>query len=185
MKDSCWSVDLFRCESATLKTHWVLLVMDVYTRRIIGLAVHAGTVDGAVLCRMFNQSIRRRPTPKYLTSDHDPLYTFHRWRANLRILEITEVETLPYVPLSHPSVERLIGTIRRECLDKTLFWNARDLERKLTEFKEYYNRYRSHDSLGGVTPAMRAEFVENKAIDLRNYRWRSHCRGLYQTPMAA
>jgi transposase InsO family protein len=51
---------------------------------------------------------------------------------------------VPYVPLSHPFVERLIGTTRREFLDHTLFWNARDLERKLGEFKEYYNEHRVH-----------------------------------------
>jgi hypothetical protein len=40
MKDSLWSMDLFRCESATLRSHWVLVVMDQYTRRIIGFGVH-------------------------------------------------------------------------------------------------------------------------------------------------
>jgi putative transposase len=49
MKDSLWSVDLFRCESATLRTHWILVVMDQYTRRIIGFGVHAGTVGGELL----------------------------------------------------------------------------------------------------------------------------------------
>jgi transposase InsO family protein len=58
MKDSLWSMDLFRCESATLRPHWVLVVMDQYTRRIIGFGVHAGTVDGAAFCRMFNSAIR-------------------------------------------------------------------------------------------------------------------------------
>ncbi len=42
-----------------------------------------------------------------------------------------------------------------------------------------------HDALNGVTPAIRAELTENKIIDLNNYHWKSHCRGLYQTPMAA
>ncbi len=40
VKDSLWSLDLFRCESATLRTHWVLVVMDQYTRGIIGFGVH-------------------------------------------------------------------------------------------------------------------------------------------------
>jgi putative transposase len=48
------------------------------------------------------------------------------WTANLRILEIDEVKTVPHVPLSHPFVERLIGTMQREFLDHVLFWNARD-----------------------------------------------------------
>src|SRR5215469_16536546 len=52
MRDSLWSMDLFRCESAMLRTHWVLVVLDQYTRRIIGFGVHAGTVDGVALCRM-------------------------------------------------------------------------------------------------------------------------------------
>src|SRR3984885_1134466 len=104
MKDSLWSMDLFRCESVTLRTHWVLVVMDQYTRRIIGFGVHAGTVDGVALCRMLNRAIRGQGwLPKYLSSDHDPLYKFHQWQANLRILEVTEIKTVPYVPL-FPSV---------------------------------------------------------------------------------
>jgi transposase InsO family protein len=111
MKDSLWSMDLFRCESATLRTHWVLVVMDQYTRRIIGFGVHAGSVDGVALCRMFNRAIRGQPwMSKYLSSDNDPLYRFHQWQANLRVLELTEIKSIPYVPLSHPFVERLIGT---------------------------------------------------------------------------
>jgi hypothetical protein len=42
-------------------------------------------------------------------SDHDPLYRFHQWQANLRVLEVTEIKTVPYVPLSRPFVERLLG----------------------------------------------------------------------------
>jgi transposase InsO family protein len=51
------------------------------------------------------------------------------------------------VPVSHPFVERLIGTIRREFLDHALIWNAIDLERKLEEFRIYYNETRVHQSL--------------------------------------
>jgi Integrase core domain len=83
---------------------------------------------------------------------HDPLFEAHRWRANLRILEIDEIKTVPHLPLSHPFVERLIGTMRREFLDHVLFWNARDLERKLADFQAYYNAARSHASLEGHTP---------------------------------
>src|SRR5947199_3067938 len=120
MKDSLWSVDLFRCESATLRTHWVLVVMDQYTRRIIGFGVHAGAVDGVALCRMFNHAIRwQRWMPKCLSSDHDPLYRFERWQANLRILEVTEIKTVPYVPLSYPFVERPVRSILREYLVRT------------------------------------------------------------------
>jgi transposase InsO family protein len=56
-KDSLWSVDLFRCESILLRSHWVLLVMDVFTRRLIGFGVERASIDGVSVCRMFNRAI--------------------------------------------------------------------------------------------------------------------------------
>jgi hypothetical protein len=108
--------------------------MDQFTRRIIGFGAHSGMVDGVALSRMFGRAIRGHSLPKYLSSDHDPLYRFHQWEANLRILGVTEIRSVPYVPLSHPFVERLIGTIRREYLDRILFWTTADLEAKLSIF---------------------------------------------------
>ena len=99
--------------------------------------------------------------------------------ANLRVLGITEIKTVPYVPISHPFVERLIGTIRREYLDRTLFRTAVDLESKLSEFKDYYNRHRTHASLAGKTPE-EAPGV-NVCVTLKSYRWKEHCHGLFQT----
>jgi len=185
IKDSLWSIDLFRCESATLRAHWILVVMDQYTRRIIGFGVHAGTVDGVALCRMFNRAIRwQRCTPKYLSSDHDPLYRFGQWRVNLRILDVAEIKTVPYVPLSHPFVERLIGTVRREYLDRTLFWTTADLENKLFDFRRYFNDHRAHTALGGHTPDQDAP-IARPVANLHCYSWQPHCRGLFHTPMAA
>ena len=185
MKDSLWSIDLFRCESILLKTHWVLVVMDQFSRRIIGFGVQVGDVDGVALCRMFNSAISTMGTPRYLSSDNDPLFEYHRWQANLRILEIDEIKSVPYTPTSHPFIERLIGTIRREFLDQTLFWNATDLERKLSDFQSYYNWHRTHSSLGGDTPAGVAGGMSKSPIKLDNFRWQTHCKGLYQLPIAA
>src|SRR6266487_2456238 len=83
-KDSLWSLDLFRCESAVLHTHWVLVVMDQCTRRIVGFGVHRGVIDGVALCQMFNRATCGHTPPKYLSLDHDPLYRFHQWQASLR-----------------------------------------------------------------------------------------------------
>jgi transposase InsO family protein len=136
-KDSLWSLDLFRTESILLRSHWVLVVMDQFTRRIIGFGVQAIAVDGPGLCRMFNQAISGHALPSRLSTDHDPLFQFHRWQANLRILDVERVQTVPYVPWSHPFIERLIGTLRREYLDRLFFWTADDLERKLESLKKY------------------------------------------------
>src|SRR4030095_3749356 len=126
----------------------------------MGFGIHAGIVKGMAVCRMFNRAIRGQQLPKYLSSDHDPLYRFHQWQANLRVLDVMEVKTVPYVPMSHPFVERLIGTVLREYLDHILFWTAVDLESKLSEFRDYYNQHRAHAALQGKTP------IENCACNI-------------------
>jgi putative transposase len=178
MKDSLWSVDLFRCESILLKTHWVMVVMDQHTRRIIGFAVQIGDVDGMALCRMFLAATAGSGWPKRVSTDHDPLFQFHQWKANLRVVGVEEVKTVPHVPLSHPFVERLIGTVRREYLDQMFFWNAVDLENKLKDFRAYYDEHRAHASLKGETPSMAAGGKPHNVARIGHHRWR-------ELPMAA
>ena len=108
-----------------------------------------------------------------------------QWQTNLRIPENQAIKTVPGTPISHPFVERLIGTIRREFLDQTLFWNAVDLQRKLDAFQDYYNHKRFHTSLKGDTPAQVSGESKNRQADLERYRWETHCRGLVQLPMSA
>ena len=183
-KDSLWSIDLFRCESILLRSHWVMLVMDVFSRRIVGFGVESADIDGVSVCKMFNRARAGQSLPKHVSTDHDPLFRFHRWLANLRVLEIEEIKSVPYAPVSHPFVERLIGTIRREYLDRLFFWNAVDLARKLGEFTDYYNAHRVHRSLDGTTPARRAGASSPAPASLDRHVWRQHCRGLFQTPIA-
>ncbi len=57
MKDSLWSVDLFRCEFINFKSHWVMVIMDQFSRRTIGFSVHIGDCDGNAYCRRFNEII--------------------------------------------------------------------------------------------------------------------------------
>lgn len=122
---------------------------------------------------------------RHLSSDHDPLFEFHRWQANLRILDIDEVKTVPDIRWSHPFVERLIGTIRREFLDQILFWNSVDLESKLLEFRDYYNSERVHSGIGRSTPSEAGGALSADVVKLDNFRWQARCRGLYHRPVAA
>lgn len=181
-KDSLWSIDLFRTESITLKTHWIMVVIDQYTRRIIGLSVYAGNVDGPAICRMFSHATSGQDWPERISSDNDPLFQYHRWKANLRVLDIEEIKSVPHVPMSHPFVERLIGSLRRELLDHTFFWTATDLEKKLRHYQDYYNEHRCHSSRDCKTPV---ESGGNKMVDISGYRWQKHCRGLFQLPVPA
>ena len=161
--------------------------MDQFSRAIIGFAVHTGHPHGVVVCCMFNKIIAGKAPPKYLSSDNDPLFEFHRWQANLRIIDVDEIKSVPGCPTSHPFIERVIGSCRREMLDHTLFWNERDLQNKLNHFKHYYNKTRAHWSLDGYTPVQKADPNKTtpRVANLERYRWQKHCRGLFQTPMAA
>jgi len=185
-KDSLWSLDLFRCESVLPNSYWIVVVMDQFSRRIIGFAVHKGNPDGPATCRMFNSIISKlEDYPKHLSTDHDPLFEYFQWKANLRIIDIEETKTIPYVPVSHPFIERLIGTIRREYLDHVFFWSANDLENKLSEFQEYYNSGRVHASLGSKFPLQMANEVRVPRANLVKFGWQAFCRGLFLTPIAA
>ncbi len=70
-------------------------------------------------------------------------------------------------------------------MDYILFWNERDLEEKLEEFQDYYNAYRVHQSLRLKTPDEAAGKDPPSQVNLSNFAWRSHCNGLFQTPLAA
>ena len=176
---------MFRCESILLRSHWVMVVMDVFTRRLLGFGVEPAPVDGISVCRMFNQAIAGQELARWLSTDHDPLCRFHRWLANLRVLEVEEVKSVPHVPVSHPFVERLIGTVRRECLDQTFYWSRLDLTRKLGAFRDYYNGSCVHRALGGAPPTQFAGDRQSPRARIDGYAWQAHCGGLFQTPVAA
>ena len=110
---------------------------------------------------------------------------FHCWQANLRILDVQSVQTVPQVPWSHPFIERLIATIRQEYLDRLLFWIASDLERKLELFKNYYNATRVHQGLSNDTPEEKTGGPTSQPASLGNYRWQSHCHRLFELPITA
>ena len=82
-------------------------------------------------------------------------------------------------------MERLIGSVRREYLDRLFFWNTRDLQRKLDQFRDYFNEHRVHAGINGDLPNQRADEIEPRIASLENYSWDSHCNGLFQMPKAA
>ena len=136
--DGLWSVDLFRCESLVLRTYWVLVVMDHFTRRLVGIGVHAGAVTGVDLCCMFNAAIHGQGVPRYLSTDHDPLFEAHRWQANwrtcgfLRLMNSRRCRMCPAhtrssSELSGPSAENFL-TMSRSGMPVT--WNGSLLSSK-------------------------------------------------------
>ena len=162
-----------------------MVLMDVFTRRIVGFGVAPAHIDGISVCRMFNHAIAGKQLPKHVSTDNDPLFRFHRWLANLRVIDVDEIKSVPHIPVSRPFIERLIGTIRREYLDRVFFWNAVDLKRKLNAFGDFYNAFRGYRSLDRTTLPQRACASSPTPISLAHHAWRQHCGGLFQTLMAA
>ena len=96
--------------------------------------------------------------------------------------DIEPVKSIPYTPLSHPFVERVIGTIRREFLDHVLFVSETDLCNKLEQFKNSYNEQRKHQGINGRTPVTNDDGANQTPEKLPLYQWKLHCRGLFQLP---
>jgi len=173
------------CQPGGVKA--VMAVIDQFSRRIVGFSIKARAPSRTDICRMFNSVIKGQPRlPKYLSSDNDPLFKFQRWQANLRILEIDEIKSVPYTPESHPFIERFFRSVRNEFIDHTLFWNSQDLQTNLNQYKSYYNSTRGHWSLDHLTPNQQAECdsAPAKAGTMGSLRWQSHCSGLLNTPIA-
>jgi len=183
-KDSLWSLDLFRCESVVLRTHWV---SSWWTNSRVASWASAFNAAWWMARRCAGCSIGRleaTPCQNTLALTMILCIGSTNGRRICDILDVKEIKTVPYVPLSHPFVERVIGTIRRECLDRSLFWTAADLETKLLDFQRYCNGHRSHAGLDGRTPEPSTDPGGGRA-NVSSYRWQPHCRGLYQTPTAA
>ena len=94
--------------------------------------------------------------PRFLLRDRDGVYGKEKeFSRCVRALGIEEVLTAYRSPWQNGYVERLIGTIRRDCLDHVIVWNENHLKRVLTDYFVYYHRWRTHLSLEMDTPERR------------------------------
>ncbi len=92
--------------------------------------------------------------PKYLARDRDGLYG-GQFTRQTKALGIRQVVTALRSPWQNAYVERVIGSIRRECLDHVIVLGERQLKRVLSEYVDYYNRIRTHLSLDKDAPIQR------------------------------
>jgi len=103
----------------------------------------------------FGDFCRWRAAPRYLTRDRDGAYG-QSFRSTVIAMGVEEVVTAPRSPWQNPYVERLIGSVRRECLNHVIVLNERHLRRILVSYLDYYHRSRTHLSLGKDTPEGRS-----------------------------
>ena len=85
----------------------------------------------------------------------------------------------------HSFVGRVIESLRSALLGQIFYWNSVDLERKLENFRHYFNDSRTRASFEGSTPAEVSGDVIVHPPTLCNYIWEAHCDGLFELPLAA
>jgi len=147
------SVDFFTVPTVTFHILFVFVVLSHDRRRIVHFNVTenpSADWTGRQLIEAFPWDTR----PRYLIRDRDGIYG-HDFTRRLNALEITPVLIAPRSPWQNPYVERVIGSIRRECLDHVVVVNERHLRRILHSYIRYYHAARTHLSLGKDAPEPR------------------------------
>ena len=144
------SIDFFTVPTASLRVLFVLVVLAHHRRRV----VHFNVTEHPTAAWTARQLVEAFPddtTPAYVLRDRDTVYG-EAFRQCMKGMGITEVLTAPQSPWENPFAERLIGSIRRECLDHVLVLSERHLRRILTQYFAYYHRARTHLSLEKDAP---------------------------------
>jgi putative transposase len=156
------SIDLLTAQSLTFSRLYAFIVLAHDRRRILHVEVTKHPT-ALWLGYQVTQAFRLDPAPLYLVRDNDGLYGAS-FRHALRDLGVRDRPTQPRSPWQNGHVERLIGSIRRECLDHIIVWNAAHLRRVLRAYAVYYNNDRTHLALGKNAPHARATEREGRII---------------------
>jgi transposase InsO family protein len=106
------------------------------------------------LARQITEVFPWASAPAYLVRDNDRAYG-HVFTSRLRAMGIRDQPIAPASPWQNGHAERLIGTVRRECLDRMLIFGESHLRRVLASYAAYYNEMRTHRSLDKDAPLPR------------------------------
>ena len=147
------SVDFFVVPTLTFRVLFVFVVLAHDRRQILHVNV-TGYPTAAWTAQQIRNAFPWDTAPRFLLRDRDRTYG-HNFRACLEAMEIDEVLTAPQSPWQNPYVERLIGSMRRECVDHVIVLNERSLHRILRSYIDYYHLWRTHLSLGKDAPVSR------------------------------
>jgi putative transposase len=148
------AIDMFIVATATFRILYILIVLDHHRRKII----HFGTTENPTQVWLSHQITEAFPwdtAPRYLLRDRDASYgpVFH---TRVKGMGVEEVVIAPRSPWQNPFVERVVGSVRRECLDHVIVFNERHLRHVLSSYFQYYHEARTHLSLNKDCPRPRA-----------------------------
>ena len=147
------STDFFTVPTATFKVLFVLVILAHERIRII----HFNVTESPSAKWTAQQIVEAFPwdtAPRYLLRDRDGIYG-HEFTTRVVHMEIEEVKAAPRSPWQNPYVERLIGTLRRDCIDHLIVVGKTHLRRVLRDYLAYYHGCRTHLSLEKDSPEPR------------------------------
>src|SRR6266508_4890417 len=170
------AIDMFVVATATFRLLYDLIVLGHDRRRVIHFDVTQNPTQ-AWLSRQMTEAFPWDTAPRYLLRDRDASYG-SAFRNRVQAMGIKEVVTAPRSPWQNPYVERLIGSIRRDCLDHIIIFNERHLRDVLSRYFQYHHRTRTHLSLDKdcpqprrIQPASAGEIIVFPEVGCFNHRY--------------
>ena len=151
--NSMVSVDFFTVPTIRFQVRYVFLVLAHQRRRIVHFGVTAHPT-AEWTAQQLREAFPWATAPRYLRRDRDRIFG-QEFVDQVKALGSKQVLSAPRSPWQRAYVERLIGTIRRECLDHRIVFSERCLYRHLPSFTEYYHRSRTHLALAKDSPEPR------------------------------
>ena len=147
------SIDFFTVPTATFRVLFVFVVLSHERRRVVHFQVTEHPTQEWTMQQM-REAFPWDQVPRYLGRDRDAIYG-QDFSVMTKGMGTEEVRSAPREPWQNPYVDRLIGSIRRECLDHVIVWNRRSLRRILQSYFAYYHRSRTHLALAKDAPESR------------------------------
>ena len=135
------SMDFFTVPTATFRVLFIFLVLSHDRRRILHWNITEHPTEEWTV-QQLREAFPWDEAPRYLIRDRDAIFG-KGVGATIQGMGTEAVITAPRSPWQNPFVERLIGSIRRECLDHVIVWNEGSLHRILQSYFEYYERSRT------------------------------------------
>lgn len=147
------ALDFFTVPTATFRVLFVFVVLTHSRRRLVHFNVSEHPT-AEWTARQLLEAVAVEGPPQYLIRDRDEIYG-ERFSRQAKTLEIRETVIAPRSPWQNAYAERVIGSIRRECLDHVVVIGERHLRTILSKYVAYYNRTRTHLSLTKDSPEPR------------------------------
>ena len=147
------SIDFFTIPTATFRILFVLVILSHSRRQVVSFKATSNPTT-MWTAQQIIEAFPWDTAPKYMLRDRDSIYGAYL-RQRVKNMGIKEVITAARSPWQNPFVERLIGSIRRDCLDHVIVLNESHLSRILSSYFDYYHYDRTHYGLGKDTPVER------------------------------